>query len=78
MKWRGLRKYLPPACTYVFIRALSIEAYDRHFVAMIEDFDRRFDLGVWEMANWPELYGINTADYTVTHFAIIDPIEIEE
>lgn len=81
MKWCSVKKYTPPACTYVFIRAVTCQendTYDRYFVGMIEDFGSIENLGDWEMANGQELIDIEADLYSVTHFAIIDPIEIEE
>lgn len=79
MKWLSIKKFTPPSCTNLFIRAVKSDSqYDRHFVGMIEEFLQIKDLRSWEMANGQELIDINPIDYKVTHFAIIDSVEIEE
>jgi hypothetical protein len=77
MKWLSIKEYTPPACTNVFIRAINTGdfTYDRCFVGFVEDFTFIKNLIRWELEAH---YDIDLSDYTVTHFAIIDPIEIEK
>ncbi len=80
MKWYSLNKHIPPAYTYLFIRAITKSSgylYDRNFVGMIENIEDARKLNAWEMANGQN-YSIVPDDYEVTHFCIIDPVEIEE
>ncbi len=83
MKWLSLNRYIPPSCENVFIRAVLTTSneehiYDRFFVARIEDFREIYNLEKWEMANGQDLIDIEPDMYVVTHFALIDPIEVEE
>lgn len=79
MKWYSLNKHITPTCTDLFIRATTKSSgylYDRYFVGMIENIEGARKLKNWEMAN-SQIYRIITEDYEVTHFCIIDPVEIE-
>ncbi len=80
MKWYSVKKYTPPSCTNVLIRATNnfLGLYDRYFVAMIEDFSTIKDLDAWELANYIDGSDMDITRYEVTHFCILDPIEIEE
>lgn len=82
MKWYSVKKYTPPACENVFIRAITTDVigctYDRYFVAMLENFRGITKLNQWEPANGQDFGEIDMYEYTVTHFATIDPVEIEE
>jgi len=80
MEWHSIKKYLPPACTNVFIRAITrfhSGSYDRYFVGMIENFKDINHLAAWEMANGQYYGDIDQDSYQVTHFAMPDPIEID-
>lgn len=74
MQWYSIKKYLPPACSDVLIRATGGE-YDLYFIGMIENFNQISYLNEWVLKGSNDY--INLMDYKVTHFAIIDPIEIE-
>ncbi len=77
MKWYSIKTHVPPACTNVFIRAISCELnFDRHLVGSIDDFSCIENLIDWELANC-DLFGCILQDYKVTHFAIIEPVGIE-
>jgi hypothetical protein len=83
MIWNSLNRYIPPSCENVFIRAVLVNTdeehiYDRFFVAKIEDFRKVYDLEEWEMANGEVVLDIDLSMYVVTHFAVIDPVEVEE
>ena len=83
MKWYSVKKYRPPSCQYVFIRAVnelseSEQLFDRYFVAMIEDFNDIENLDAWEMANSALHADLRLVEYNVTHFCIPEPVEIEE
>jgi hypothetical protein len=81
MKWYSVNRYTPPACQNVFIRAVTTDecgnCYDRYFVGMIEDFISIRKLSCWEPANGKDFGEIDANNYTVTHFAIIEPVEME-
>ncbi len=80
MKWLSIKKFHPPACTNVFIRAISTQfnfEFDRHFVAMTEDYNRMERLIDWEIALGINVDDIDPSAYRVTHFAIIDAVEID-
>ncbi len=78
MRWYSVDKFLPAAGNDVFIRAVRIDgSYERHFVGMIDDFNGIENLNAWELCNFDNLIDIDVDKYIVTHFAIIEPIEIE-
>lgn len=81
MRWYSVKSYWPPTCQYVFIRAINNKVtdplYDRHFIAMVENLKDVRKLTSWEMANG-QVFDIDLSIYLVTHFAIIEPVEIEE
>ncbi len=77
MRWFSVDKYIPPACTYVLIRAIN-DSYDRYYIAMIENLNRIKELSEWVFANDQDFDSINFENYKVTHFCVLDPIEIEE
>ena len=74
MEWYSIKKYTPPSCTQVFIRAINGE-YDRYFVGIIENFNLIAHLIEWELEGD---YSIDYTEWKVTHFAIINPLEIQE
>lgn len=78
MKWLSIDKYLPNGSEIVFIRAqYKLDHYERYFVGSIDVLENIKDLVAWEL--YPAKYlDIKLQDYYVTHFAQIDPVEIEE
>jgi hypothetical protein len=82
MKWYSIKKYRPASGAEVLIRALTNQnskSYDRHFIAMIDSYDSIENLASWELANGGnESFFLNMDDYVVTHFAPLEPVEIEE
>ncbi len=80
MKWLSIKKYLPPSGTYVFVRAVNTlfnSEYCRHFVCMTEDYTRMECLDDWQAELGFNNDDINPKTYRVTHFAIIDAVEID-
>ena len=78
MKWYSIKEYTPPSCTNVLVRVLNTKgnfSFDRYFIAMCEDFDTITDLATWELAN-SITSEIDYFNYTVTHFALIEPVPI--
>lgn len=77
MKWYSVKKYIPQTSIELLIRAVSIEEYERYFIASTELIDDLGLLANWYMANGAH-HDIELHKYRVTHFAIIDPVEIEQ
>ena len=83
MKWLSVKKYTPPSCTDVFIRAIWHDMdndllVDRYFVGMIANFLEIEELHFWEIANGFDNDAKNFCQYHVTHFAIIDPVRTND
>lgn len=80
MKWYSLNKYHPPTGHYLLIRIQKKESeqylYDRHFIASIEDLSGGVkDTNSWEFTC--QILDIDLNRYEVTHFCILEPVEIE-
>ncbi len=78
MKWYSIRKYKPTSGNEMLIRIeKDTGSYDRYLVASCEDYDTKYDPTTWTLSNGQTI-DIDLSEYTVTHFAIIDPVLIEE
>ncbi len=86
MKWFSIKKFSPPTGQYVFIRAVAWVKfseenqmnYDYYSCAKAECLNKMEDILNWEFTYIDsELHDL-LSEYKVTHFAMIDPIEIEE
>ncbi len=80
MKWKSIKKYLPPTGCDLFIRALNKNIdfnYERYFSARAEDLNEIHLLENWDMCNEALHLDIQLDRYEVTHFCIPDAIEIE-
>ena len=77
MKWYSIKKYIPPTCAETLIRAIHDDDYERYFIASLEIYDDRDLLINWDMANGA-IHDIDFSTYKVTHFAVIDPVQIED
>ena len=77
MKWYPIRDYEPPTgCDLIIRIKKDTGSYDRYLIAMCEDYLNLFDASTWIVADWMDI-NIDLSEYTVTHFCIPDPIEIE-
>jgi hypothetical protein len=78
VKWLSINKYVPPTGETMFIRASNAEDHiERYFVGFTDDLPNIKDLNSWEL--YPALYPDLSLDkYKVTHFAILDAVEIEQ
>lgn len=76
MRWYCINKYIPPTSTYHLVRAFNGE-YERYFIAALETFENRNELLTWELSNDASCV-LDLSKYKVTHFCIIEPVEIEE
>ena len=75
MKWYSIKKYIPQKETELLIRAKCLDGHERYFIAILvflEDFEK---LTSWEVQG---SYDLRLNEYTVTHFCVLDPVEIEE
>lgn len=63
MKWYSVKKYKPPLASYRLLIALANGSY------LLGDFENP--------SSWYDEEGDPIPDETVTHFAVIDPVEIE-
>jgi hypothetical protein len=74
MRWYNIKKYDPVCCVEMLIRAFNGH-YEWHLMAMCENVLNKESLEEWEFRTKPY---IDLTKYKVTHFCLIDPIEIEE
>lgn len=82
MKWYSVKKYKPPACNEVLIRIEKKSGqafiYDRYLTGSFEDYSQNItNPWNWALVCFDEKL-IDLDIYEVTHFAIIEPVEVEE
>ncbi len=78
MKWYSIKKYKPITCNELLVRIeKDTGSYDRYLIASCDDYDTKYDPTTWNLSNG-QIIGVDLAEYIVTHFAIIDPVLIEE
>lgn len=77
MKWYSIKKFTPPTCSDLLLRIMhKNREYERFVIGMSENLNAFEDLSTWEyMIN---SFDFNLNDYYITHFCILDPVEIEE
>lgn len=80
MKWYSIKKFTPPTSQDLILRIVKNPdsyTYERYIIASCELlYDDMSNVSWWELSNGCQI-DIELHDYYVTHFAIIDPIEIE-
>ena len=81
MKWYSIKRFTPPSGINLFVRAVYNDPdfiSARYFVGMIEIYEDIQSLSEWLLANGEQHQEINVAHYKITHFAVIDPVEIDD
>lgn len=76
MKWYSLKKYAPLLSAELLIRCVEASGYTRYFVCSAEYQDDLHFLENWDYCNGAH-HDLDKTDYTVTHFCIPDPVELE-
>ena len=76
MKWYSVKKHKVPSGVELLVRAQSTGSYERYFIAILEDSEEFSALSNWDMCNTAS-HDIDFEHYAVTHFCILDPVEIE-
>ena len=77
MKWYSIKKYNPPAGFELILR-IEKNKYERYIIAILETY--AYDIKVicnWKLAN-DMISGLDLDAYQITHFAIPDPVELED
>ncbi|HLX54200.1 MAG TPA: hypothetical protein VKR58_09670 [Aquella sp.] len=80
MKWYSVKKYTPPSdCTYIIRVELpsSNINYEQYLIANREVLGEVDSLSSWIVHDIALDSSEQWQEYKVTHFAIIDPVEIE-
>lgn len=75
MKWYDINNYKPPTGTELLLR-IENDIWERYITASCEDLQSRCELKTWEFSG--ALYDFDLNDYKITHFSILDPVEISE
>jgi len=80
MKWFSTKEYLPPNGVDLLLRIERRPEhdyiYERYIIASLEHYtDDIQNTARWELSNGAYM-DISMAEYRVTHFALIDPVEI--
>lgn len=74
MKWYSVERHKPIKGNCYFIRGFNWEcSSEKFFVAQCYDRSKANDSGGWVNENRDEFLN----DYQITHFATIEPVEIE-
>lgn len=85
MKWYRVKKYQPNIGVELIIRiertvnlsGIILGCYERYLIAELEcGYEDNTDVSNWYLSNGCKL-NIDLSEYKVTHFAMPDPIEIE-
>lgn len=86
MKWYSIKKYHPSIGCELLIRAVKhsnitavdLVCYEKYFVAELECiYEGIEDIRNWYLSNGA-IADSRDGEYKVTHFAVLDPVEIEE